>query len=170
MAARVKGVVDSFITDVRGVYAYAGAGAYLSKYLIKGEMDRGSLEELGFRRRFSRSVNWPSDEPMRRVGTVKKAWVNVSWTPGSVAVYKELLDGQDNENEMLERVGGELYSALVVQAGQRRIRGFIGRMANNASGISETSFADRRGCRIGLRDARLADTWGEYTEGLLVRA
>ena len=119
MATRQSGVVFSFNTDVRAVYAPSGAGAYLGQYLSKGEMDRPQLERLGFMRRFSRSRGWPSDEPLMLRGTLDKSWSEVSWSHDPEAEKYGSVVSASIGSPFLERVGGRFYLALM-EKGRRR--------------------------------------------------
>ena len=132
MAAREGGVVVSFITDVREVYSAGGAAKYLALYLEKQENEWENLEALGFKRRFSRSHGWPSDEPMRRKGTDVEAWKSHSWTLGiSEWSVKEINASVDAP--LLERLGGELYLALAAKANTGRLRKTLERIQQIAS-------------------------------------
>lgn len=65
---------DSWVVDCRPVWSASGAASYLFKYLDKGFTERGDLEALGFKRRWSCSRDWPSPERMEFVVTQSKGW------------------------------------------------------------------------------------------------
>lgn len=100
---------DSFIVDVRAVMGSEGAGNYLTKYLVKGVMNRYVLEALGFKRRFSASRNWPRGVVGVR-GTEEGIWSGVSFVPGYAAGVEKLqLAAEASADDWrLERVGPEL--------------------------------------------------------------
>lgn len=76
---------DSYIIDVRRVYDQKGAAWYLCKYLRKGMYGqiRDQLESRGFIRRYSRSNGYTAMRPMKRLGTLHKAWTRTAFSLGS---------------------------------------------------------------------------------------
>jgi len=65
---------DSFVVDVRKGYAPGRLANYLGKYLTKSYYHREELEEMGFKRRWSCSRNWPSPDKMQTVTTENGGW------------------------------------------------------------------------------------------------
>lgn len=65
---------DSYVVDARPVLGAAGAGAYLSKYLVKGMDSRDVLLRLGFKRFWSCSRNWPRESPSQLLATYQRRW------------------------------------------------------------------------------------------------
>ncbi len=56
---------DSFVVDLRRVRGPVGASAYIGKYLGKQMYAVDEMERRGFRRRWTRSRNWPTADPLR---------------------------------------------------------------------------------------------------------
>ncbi len=50
---------DSWITDVRPIASSEKAGSYVASYIKKGMRTWSQLEALGFKRRYSKSSDWP---------------------------------------------------------------------------------------------------------------
>ncbi len=68
---------DSYITLVREVYDGRGLCTYLSKYMNKDFEDFDASCDLGFKKRWTQSQNWPKLERMCLRGTFEKAWLKV---------------------------------------------------------------------------------------------
>lgn len=65
---------DSFVVHVSRIKSVARSATYITKYLRKGFNDRGAMEALGYKRRWSRSRNWPGGYALRLAGTEAGAW------------------------------------------------------------------------------------------------
>lgn len=117
---------NSWVVDVRPADGPKGAAGYLVKYVVKGMYVRQKLEALGFKRRWSRSRNWPAGEGLRLQGTEEDAWWKVSWRPENVdreLARKVSESGKDHR--LLVRVGDDLSLAL---AEKREKRGALVRI------------------------------------------
>lgn len=136
MATRVDGIVTSFITDIRKTYSSAGASAYLAKYLTKNSLHRDELVRLGFIRRFSRSPNWPSDDPIRLRGTDEMAWSKVSFEYGNPQWFNHeqvshILQ-RSQTHKLLDRLGGERYLRYLSLNTNRSLSKRLERVISNA--------------------------------------
>lgn len=102
---------DSFVVDVSRIRSGARSARYCSKYMVKSFRDRESMEALGFKRRWSRSRNWPSGFAMQLRGTAEKRWVRTQILPGA-----DLTAFPDPKEELkcywLEQVGTDLALEL----------------------------------------------------------
>jgi len=137
MAARVDGIVTSFITDIRGVYASSGAAAYLGKYLVKNALHREELLRLGFSRRFSRSPTWPGDDPIRLRGTDENAWSKVAFEYGNPQWFNRepvshILDRSES-HRLLDRLGGQRYLHYLAINTKKSLNQRLERVIRNAS-------------------------------------
>lgn len=72
-----ENITGSFVVDVRTIYNAAGLANYLGKYLTKQFYNWDSLQDRGFKRRWSRSKNWPSPRPLRLLGTELGVWRSI---------------------------------------------------------------------------------------------
>ena len=89
------------------VYGSAGASNYLAKYLIKGEMHRKDLEDLGFKRRWSSSRGWPAPKRLRLYGTEIGAWVSSAFEYGHKKPDMEAM-GYRKDSMLVSRVGDKI--------------------------------------------------------------
>jgi hypothetical protein len=101
---------DSYVVDVRAVVGAGGAAKYLSKYLTKAVMQRDELEEMGFKRMFQTSRNWPGFERLRLAGTARGDWVKTEFgykgVVGSAGFQSQAEN--DIDNPLGSRVGSPL--------------------------------------------------------------
>lgn len=114
---------DSYVVDCRDVVGAHGAAAYLAKYLTKAAMSYDTLYALGFRRRWSRSRNWPGGKQLQLRATVDGAWKATVWmhSSGGVGqVAKDAFEKQSGTHHLLERVGDDLSFALDKRATRKR--------------------------------------------------
>lgn len=111
------------------VFSSSGSANYLAKYLIKGEMDRKALEELGFKRRFSISRGWPGGKRLRLYGTTIDAWVETSFEYGGRIPDMDAM-GHSQDSGLLSRVGDKVAMAnrrlAQKKESGKRLRALIG--------------------------------------------
>ncbi len=105
--------------DAREVYAARGISKYLLKYVQKGFLIRGEMEEAGFLRRYSSSRNWPKAKQIRTLGTVEERWTKTrvhyrdsQWRADDDRVLR------DSTRPLMKRQGEDL--ALLLQ--DQRVR------------------------------------------------
>lgn len=112
---------DSWVVDVRVVTGPGGAANYLGKYLGKSMADyRYRLLELGYLRRFQRSVNWPGGGQMEFEATVEEEWEeDRQWNTAKVLLPGDVVDGTATARSLdrFKRVGTEMAMKF-----QRRAR------------------------------------------------
>lgn len=98
---------DSYIVFCEDVFSPAGAAVYLAKYLMKGFGGyRGEMEERGFKRRWSRSRNWPKAD-VSLEGTVNDRWFSTEfWIEDGVGgAYARESAKASEGHALLNRVG-----------------------------------------------------------------
>lgn len=145
---------DSYVVDARVVLGAGGAAAYMAKYLIKALASYSVLESLGFKRRWSRSRNWPSSE-LRLVGTELDAFNKSGWTwkGGGSRNIAEAVEEHSRGHALLERVGNEMYLALNKlmerKSAMARLKGLISEVipteTQQTTGIREHGRSDSSG-------------------------
>lgn len=112
-----ESITGSFVIDVRKVYASSGLANYLGKYLTKQFYNWDQLEERGFKRRWSRSKNWPSPGPLRLLGTVLGVWRRIvvveHWYKKSE--MEALVEASKND-PLMQIVGDD----LAIELGKKR--------------------------------------------------
>jgi len=114
---------NAFVVDVEQIYNPAGAVRYLAKYLVKGFLDRQSLEDLGYSRRYSMSRNWPRGEALRLRGSSEDRWEKIEIIPGWYRNdVQERLEALSRGARLLESVGDDLTLEI---AGRRRLKASI---------------------------------------------
>ena len=124
---------DSFIVHVKLVQGARKGASYMGKYLTKTLQGGDALEELGFKRRFSRSANWPTVGSMKLVGTDENVWESKTWTwrrNGGELAEKMVKDSTGDR--LLEHTGD---SVVLEVAKKRRER----KMANKLKGVLDAS-------------------------------
>ncbi len=111
---------DSWITDVREISTAQKAGAYVANYIKKGMVTWSKLEALGFKRRYSRSNDWP-------VGRIWMLGKELPWkSEGFVYGRSDLFDWsvmRGRGSQWLEVLGDDLvkeYNNEAVRKGMRR--------------------------------------------------
>lgn len=98
---------DSYVVQVDRVYKPQGAGSYLSKYFSKTFQDRQALEELGFKRRFAMSRNFPRLQRLRLLGTDEGRWSRVARYSNPVRTSERAQFQDEVARTALERVGDD---------------------------------------------------------------
>lgn len=78
---------DSYVVDVQLVDSAGKAASYLTKYLSKGSIQREKLEELGFKRLWSRSAGWPGEKMQLKQTLV--GWEKVEFTLPKISAYPQ---------------------------------------------------------------------------------
>lgn len=124
---RVTG--DSYIVDVRPVYSVGTMAGYLTKYLAKGLYNHAGLEELGYKRRYATSRNWPGSGKLTTVGTARGLWHRVDWSAG----WNDIVAQKQRESEgawQLDRIGTDLALALGFNVDTSRQKREIERILN----------------------------------------
>lgn len=119
---------DSFVVHVSRVHSVARSATYIVKYLAKGFSDRAALEALGYKRRWSRSRNWPGGYALRLVGTAEGAWEGMKFYSARKLdpVYRGKLNQEVKEEargvcEAARQVGTDLAVELFGGAKERRL-------------------------------------------------
>lgn len=103
----------AFVVDVRKVHSTEGMAFYLAKYLSKQLPSREVLEDLGFTRRWSRSRNWPSPEPVQLRGSRDGSWAQVEVIPRWFRrAEMENIEDRYKNSVLLDRVGDDLVLSL----------------------------------------------------------
>lgn len=103
---------DSFVVHAVPVLGAAGAAAYLGKYLVKTMLHRDKLLALGFKRRWSRSRNWPTGEVHLRGSELGWETVEFSWKGGAFHNQAEALAVACEGSYLLEQLGDDVVSGL----------------------------------------------------------
>jgi len=121
----------AYVVDVRKIYSAGGVGGYLGKYLSKSFSKRQGLEEIGFKRRWSCSRNFPREKKIQLAGTRDGIWTNVVRIPGWYRSEEmEARSRVDESRAALERIGDDLGEVLRARSkfrtGVRKIGGLIG--------------------------------------------
>lgn len=111
---------DSYIVHTTPVVGANGAAGYLGGYLEKGGASIEELRARGFKRRWSKSRNWPAGDRMRLEATVKKEWVRVEWNAGIIGQYLHEL-AEEEENPLLNRVGTPVAMKASLKAKAKRV-------------------------------------------------
>lgn len=110
---------DSYIVNVKEVYGAFGAAAYLCKYLVKAMLVWDQLYELGFRRRWSKSNNWPVGYRALK-GSDEGRWYRSQFVNGgSAEARKAAEESVASEKHPLRVVVGDPV-VLEMEAKQRR--------------------------------------------------
>lgn len=130
-SAWLEATGDSFIVDVKPVDSGPGAARYMAKYLTKALLAWSSLTKLGFKRRWSRSRNWPGGT-IRLYGTEMELWDRIDWTPWGrhSAVLAEFLTAQQKGHPLVQRTGDEMALAMDSDKERRRLIGLIKNLAS----------------------------------------
>lgn len=112
----------SYIVWTVPVLGPAGAAGYLAKYMLKGALYRQTIEEAGFKRRWSCSRAWPSPERMRMRGSDLGSWEKVEFTYKLSEFWTPLVEKMRKEEELLEQVGDDMAIAL---GARKKLKGFM---------------------------------------------
>lgn len=122
--------------DVREVGSAEGAARYITKYLRKGFLQHEALEEAGFKRRYSRSQNWPSGGLMRLRGSEEDLWEGIELVPGRVREwkpgFKRIRSAVDRKTDCpaMDVVGDDLGLLLKAKREKSRTDKTVERIAN----------------------------------------
>ena len=134
---------DSYVVDVQEVYDANGAVQYLSKYIEKSFGLRSRMEEIGFRRRFSRSRSWNGGDQLqlrgtatlRTVGTKRRSvWFSDNgarrpiWTKGRQGHYADFHRRHSKTFRMADTIGDDLSLWIVAKRNERRLLGVARRL------------------------------------------
>ncbi len=110
---------DSWITDVREISTAAKAGSYVASYIKKGMVAWSKLEALGFKRRYSRSCDWP----------VSGIWMRGSELPWAVSGFEygppgqyEYLVAATQESKWVEVRGDNLVIEYNLEAMRKALK------------------------------------------------
>ena len=127
---------DSYIVDATPVVGARGAGRYLAKYMRKGALNRGVLERLGFKRRWSSSRGWPGSGRVRLRYSVDHEWarIDLTWAFGS-SWARERFRKQDPNHRLLERVGDDLAVVLAAKRGREVDKAYVLRRLGNVADV-----------------------------------
>ncbi len=99
----------SYVGDVQKVVGASGAANYLAPYFTKANMQSGELWQLGFKRRWSTSRNWPRP-PEERL--LNQAWDDVKIIKYRSAELNDVMEAQVKRSEgsdLLERANHEYW-------------------------------------------------------------
>jgi len=105
---------DSYVVDVSRIRNSAAVAGYTTKYLRKGMQSRQSLDDLGYKRRWSCSRNWPGGGKLQLRGTAEGVWLRTNILPFGHTEVPEVHGDCHN----LERVG----TPLAIKIGEERER------------------------------------------------
>lgn len=123
---------DSYIVDVTPVLGAKGAAAYLTKYLVKAMMSWDVLYQLGFRRRWSASNNWPR-AVTEMAGTHDLRWVKSEFINGGTLEAKVARqEAESGTNSYLRDMVGD--SVILDMAKRERRRGIASRLKKGVTG------------------------------------
>ncbi len=130
---------DSFVVDASAIRSVNGVSWYVQKYMQKTFLSRVGLQALGFKRRYSRSQNWPSLESIHLAGPKGEGWDRVT-----IVNQKSLLDfhetkrfelrrraEEDANHPSLAKMGGDYALALALKAEEKRITTIVQRVGGN---------------------------------------
>ncbi len=106
---------DSYIVHAREVLSGPYAGWYMAKYLDKTFLIEDREERLGFARRWSSAVGWPTYGKAQLRQTTEGGWEKRQFRPGKVD--EEDLGGPES---LLERVGDSRVLAKIAKAKLQR--------------------------------------------------
>lgn len=117
---------DSYIVDVKEVYGAFGAAAYLCKYLVKAMLVWDRLEELGFKRRWAKSNNWPVGYRALR-GSDEGRWYRTQFiNGGTLEARKAQEEAKASEEDPLREVVGD--EVLLEMERKQRVKAIRAKM------------------------------------------
>jgi hypothetical protein len=141
---------DSWVVDCRPVVGSAGAGAYIGRYLATDFTKHERLVELGYSRRYNRSLNWPHTERMEFAATQEGRWTHVGRRDGDAWKYGEVRMDSVAAGKIWPRVGTEMAQKYELRA---RKRAAFKRLASFSKiGEDERNGDDYQTDTIGERD------------------
>ena len=112
---------ESWIVHAIPVGGAKGAAAYLAKYMQK-TLDAPRMAELGMKRRFSISRNWPSDRRVRLAVSVSaKGWHRTQWE-GREVVLDEPMRAALSEEAQERRGTSQQMKELNLDAVRRYVK------------------------------------------------
>ena len=116
-------------TSVIPVVSAGGAAGYMSKYFVKSMLYRQELESAGFKRRWSRSRNWPGDQ-LVLLGTKEERWAKTAFAykKGGPSERSQAAIDRSKGHPLLERVGTDLAVELLRRKIARQGRIQLGRL------------------------------------------
>lgn len=119
---------DSWVVDCKPVLGAAGAATYLTKYLTKAIGHRDHLRDLGFKRLYSTSRNWPGYHRLRLNITLRNGWEErrefASTANGASEPYR-LAALADLDSPLASRSGTPLAQFLGERSTRRAQRNFV---------------------------------------------
>jgi len=126
---------DSYVVDVDVVRSKKAVADYLSEYITKGYGHWDSLVELGFKRRWNCSRNWPSPGRMRLRGSQAKnvfsVWKEVERASHGLMARKRELGSRARHSALdcpnIQQVGYDLTAPLRAKTQLRKIEKMIRR-------------------------------------------
>ncbi len=107
---------DTPIVHAQAVLGRNQAGWYLAKYMDKTLAARRSLQDRGFKRRWSSSRTWPGGGRLRLWQTTHGGWARHTWSPGRPR--PELVAWSDQS--LLRRDGEDLTLLLATKRDKLR--------------------------------------------------
>ncbi len=110
---------DSWITDVRQISTSQKAGQYVATYIKKGMVAWSKLEALGFKRRYSRSRDWPVSGIWLRGKELP--WAVSGFEYGPVGQYEYLI-AASQESKWMEVRGDNLVIEYNLEAMRKAIK------------------------------------------------
>lgn len=114
---------DSFVVDARKVLSARRASSYVSKYMLKGMVDRQDLHRRGFIRRWSCSRNWPRPELVLD-GTARNIWQIGGFVLGYDSAMEKKAE-EDSNSYLFQRVGSpeavEFNRKLVLRGARKSL-------------------------------------------------
>ncbi len=119
LATRREGKVINYVVDVSETTP-ARSAAYVSKYLVKSQLNFAPLSQRGFTRRWATSRNWSKPEKIQLWGTVHDTWIHHEWVNTRVA-HQEVAQGRRTaiNSRLALRVGDPLVLALQNRTAKR---------------------------------------------------
>lgn len=79
------------MVDVERVRGHNRSARYIAKYLAKSQNKFRVLKDLGFGRRWSRSIGWPSSQ-LRLAATERNEWVDIGFYGGTSKHLERLVE------------------------------------------------------------------------------
>lgn len=121
LASRRKGVVINYVVDVSETTA-SGSARYITKYLLKTALTFETLEERGFKRRWTCSRDWTKPARLELRGTAENAWLRHEWVAPRVA-HADVAAGRElaRTSRLADRVGDDLVLTLQKRDRKRSI-------------------------------------------------
>lgn len=148
---------DSWIVDARPGFGVRGASAYLTKYMAKGFEEFARLTELGFKRRYSTSRNWPRPDKLQLANTGREVWDNSKteriYTRDGTAQTYAIAAIRDASSPLSARVGTPVAFAKAKRLSNKRQLAIIRSFHETDRATHVASNSDRG---IGSSNGRLS--------------